>query len=89
MTPTPAERRLRSQYGAHLSWANTENRPARTLPARLKLMEKFEREVDPDDQLLPAERARRADSARKAYYAGLALKSAQVRRRRAAGGVTP
>jgi hypothetical protein len=80
----PAERRLRSQYGAHLSWARTENRSARTLPARLALMEKFEREVDPDNQLTPAERAKRAESARKAYYAALALKSAQVRRRRSA-----
>jgi hypothetical protein len=85
MTLTPAERRLRSKKGAHDNWARCENRSARTLPARLALMAKFERQVDPDNQLLPAERAKRAQNARKAYYAGLALKSAEARRRRAGG----
>jgi hypothetical protein len=37
---------------------------------------------DPDNILLPAERAKRAENARKAYYQRLALKSAQARRRR-------
>lgn len=45
-------------------------------------MAKFEREVDPDGILTPAERTRRAESARKAYFARLALKSATARRRR-------
>jgi hypothetical protein len=44
-------------------------------------MEKFERQVDPDNTLLPAERAKRAENARKAYYQRLALKSAKARRR--------
>lgn len=82
MTLTPAERRLRSQIGAHESWARTENRSARTLPARMALLAKFEQQVDPDNRLTPAERAKRAENARKAHYAKLALKSAQSRRRR-------
>jgi hypothetical protein len=82
MTPTPAERRLRSQIGAHASWARTENRSARTLPARLAMEAKFAREADPENVLTPAERARAAESLRKAHYARLALRSAQVRRRR-------
>ena len=77
-----SERRLRAQIGAHKSWAQTENRSARTLPARLKLLEKFERQVDPEGKLLPAERAKRAENARRAFYAELSLKSAQARRRR-------
>jgi hypothetical protein len=77
-----AERSLRGQIAAHESWARTENRSARTAPARRAALDKFEREVDPDETLAPAERARRAEHARKAYFARLALKSAQARRRR-------
>ena len=76
------ERKLRAQIAANASWARTENRAARTAPARLVLMEKFERQVDPDNVLLPAERAKRAENARKAHYQRLALKSAQARRRK-------
>lgn len=46
-------------------------------------MERFEREVDPDGVLTPAERARRADHARKAHFARLSLASARSRRRAA------
>ncbi|MGH3968275.1 MAG: hypothetical protein ACRDTV_09240 [Mycobacterium sp.] len=46
--------------------------------------DKFERQVDPDGKLSPAERAKRAEHARKAYFARLALKSARVRRHRVA-----
>jgi hypothetical protein len=53
-----------------------------TAPARAAFLDRFEREVDPNGTLLPAERARRAEHARKAYMTGLALKSAQARRKR-------
>ncbi|WP_232110599.1 hypothetical protein [Nocardia wallacei] len=46
---------------------------------------KFEHEVDPHGALSPEERARRAEHARKAHFARLALKSAQARRRRNPG----
>jgi hypothetical protein len=45
------------------------------------MLDKFERQVDPDNELSPAERAKRAEHARKAYYKRLALKSARARRR--------
>ena len=77
-----AEARLRAQIAAHESWARTENRTARTAPARAAMQAKFEKMVDPNNELLPAERAKRAENARKAYYARLALKSAKARRRR-------
>lgn len=67
---------------AHTSWAHTANRSTRTAKARADLLGKFEREVDPDGELSPAERAIRAAHARKAYYVSLALKSAQARRAR-------
>jgi hypothetical protein len=81
---SPAEKSIRGQLGAHVSWARTQDRPARTARARAAFNDRFEREVDPDNVLPPAERATRAQHARKAYFAGLALKSAQARRRRAA-----
>ena len=72
-------RHLASQIAAHESWAKTSNRSARTAPARAAMMERFEREVDPDGSLAPAERVQRAEHKRKAYFLGLALKSAKVR----------
>lgn len=75
------ERRLAAAHAAHESWANTADRAARTAPARKALLVKFEREVDPDGILDPAERARRAEHKRKAYYVGLSLKSARARRK--------
>jgi len=47
------------------------------------MLDKFERQVDPDGTLDPAERALRAASARKAHFSRLALKSAQARRKKA------
>jgi hypothetical protein len=74
---------LRARLAALDSWAQTPDRAARTAPARAGLLARFEREVDPDGVLLPAERAKRAESARRAFYARLALASAAARRRRA------
>jgi hypothetical protein len=52
-----------------------------TRKAREAFAERFEREVDPDGVLPPAERARRAEAARRAYFTGLALRSSRARRR--------
>jgi hypothetical protein len=78
---TPTERSLRAQIAAHESWAHTEDRSARTANARKAMLDKFEHEVDPNNELSPAEREKRAEHARKAYYKRLALKSARARRR--------
>ncbi|MEZ5133441.1 MAG: hypothetical protein R2763_17290 [Mycobacterium sp.] len=82
---TPELRKLRAEIGAHVSWANTEDRAARTAPARQGFLDRFEREVDPEGVLTPQERGKRADHARKAYFKRLALKSAQSRARRKGG----
>jgi hypothetical protein len=79
---TPAERVLRARIAVHTSWANTHDRSARTAPGRKAFLARFEKQVDPDGTLQPAERARRAEQAMKAHMARLALKSAQTRRRR-------
>ena len=76
-----ADRSLIARLAAHESWARTADPSARTEPARRALLDRFEREVDPDGVLPPAERARRAGHARKAYFTRLALRSAQARRK--------
>ena len=75
-----AERQLLARLAAHESWANTQNRTARTAPAREAFLTKFEDQVDPRRELTPEERAKRATNARKAHFTRLALKSAQSRR---------
>jgi hypothetical protein len=76
-----ADRSLIARLAAHESWARTPDPSARTEPARRALLDRFERQVDPDGVLSPEERARRAGHARKAYFARLALRSAQARRK--------
>lgn len=80
-----SDRHLVAQIAANTRWAVTpeDERREATRKAREAFEERFEREVDPDGLLDPSERARRAGHARKAYFARLALKSAQARRRRA------
>jgi len=53
---TPAQRSLRARIAAHMSWANTEDRSARTAAARKAALERFERQVDPNGTLPPQER---------------------------------
>jgi uncharacterized ferredoxin-like protein len=70
-----------AQIAAYESWAKTSNRAARTAPARKAMMERFEKLVDPDG-VFPADvREKMADSAKKAHYRRMALKSARVRAR--------
>lgn len=71
----PHDRVLAAIIGAHASWANTPNRSARTAPARAALDQRFLDQADGDPV--------RAGHLRKAYFARLALKSAQSRRKAA------
>ena len=64
---------LRARIAAHESWANTTDRAARTAPARAALDAKFLAQAGGDPL--------RAAHLRKAYFARLALKSAQSRRK--------
>jgi hypothetical protein len=45
-------------------------------------MARLDQQVDPEGKLPEDERRRRAESAKKAYFLGLAMKSAKARRRR-------
>jgi hypothetical protein len=78
VTSSAAER---GRVGAHVSWANTSDRPARTRSARRAFMARFEREVDPDGLLSPSERAARADHALRAHMARMRLARAAKARR--------
>ena len=79
---------MRAEIAANASWAKTKDPAARTAPARAAALNRFEQQVDPDGTMDPAERARRAASARKAHFRQMAYKSARVRaaRRQAPGG---
>lgn len=81
MPETESERSLRARAAAHAKWAACEDPSAATAPARRAALDRFERQVDPDGVLPPAERARRAEHARKSYFTVLALRSARSRRR--------
>ena len=79
----------RAQIAAHESWAHTPDRSSRTAPARQAFNDRFEQQVDPDGKLTPAERAKRAEHAKRAYFLRLALKSAKTRRARAESKLQP
>ena len=74
-----------AQIAAHTRWAHTADRAAATEPARTAFIARFERQVDPEGVLPPAERRKRAESAKKAHMLRLALKSAAARARKKAG----
>lgn len=76
MALTQSQRRLRAQIAAHSLHAQGKTN---TGPARKAFINRFEREVDPDGILSPAERAKRAEHARQVYMRQLALKSARSR----------
>ena len=79
----PSEMALRGRIGAYELHARRDPRET-TAPARAAFLKRFEREVDPDGVLPEAERLRRAESARKAHFARLALASARARVKKAA-----
>lgn len=65
-----------------LTTASRHDPHQQTAKARAPFLARFEAKVDPDGSLSPEERERRAVAGRKAYFAQLALKSAQARRRK-------
>src|SRR5688572_23226108 len=79
---SPAERSLRGRIGALRLHALHDtlvvSAPGRAA-ARAKLNARLLAEVDPDGSLSPLERERRLELARRAHYAGLALRSSRKR----------
>jgi hypothetical protein len=83
MPLTPVERTKRARQAAYAMHAKQDTKVT-TAKARATFLARFEQQVDPDRTLPEKERERRAEAARKSYYAGLALRSSQARRRRSA-----
>ena len=75
----PERASLLGRIGAHSAHSRHDSRDL-TANARAAFLETFLRQVDPNRELPEAERRRRAEHAKKAYFGKLALKSAQVRR---------
>ncbi len=82
---TPRQLSLRGRIGAYTLHA-THDPKQTTAKARASFLAKFEREVDPDGVLPEAERLRRAEAAKRAHFARMALKSARKRGRAKAKG---
>lgn len=82
---TPAQRSLRARAAAYRLHSLYDSREL-TAKARAAFQDRFTRQVDPDGLLPEPERQRRAECARKAYYANLAAKSAKARRARGQAG---
>jgi hypothetical protein len=80
---SPQQRSLVSTIGAHALHSKYDSREL-TTNARAKFDQRFLDEIDPHRVLPEAERDRRADHARKAYFAKLAYMSAKARAARKA-----
>jgi hypothetical protein len=82
-TLTPERARAIGRIGGLTTSATTDSLE-RLKPAHDAFMQRFIDEVDPQRELPEPERLRRAEAAKKAYFARLALKSAEVRTAKAA-----
>ena len=77
-TLDPQRAALLGRIGAHVTHSKNDPRET-TARARATFLGSFEQQVDPDGVLPPEERARRAEHARKAHFARLALLSVEAR----------
>ena len=85
MSLTPEQRSLRGRIGAHVQWSRERDPSGRTAKARAAFLARFDREVDPNNELPAEERIRRAEHARQAYFARLAFASARARSKKDSG----
>jgi len=77
---SPEDRVLYARMAAHVLHSRYDSKEL-TAPARRAFLERFEREVDPDSVLEPAERRRRAEHAKKAHFYRMALASSRARKK--------
>jgi hypothetical protein len=79
MAARDPEERIAS-IAANTRWAFERDPSAATAPARRAFLDRFERAVDPDGVMDPAERAVRAARLRRAYFKRLAVLRNRKRR---------
>lgn len=80
--PSPQIMHLRGKAGGYACAAQHDPREY-TARARSTFLASFEKQVDPDGVLPEGERLRRAQAAKSAHFAKMALKSAKKRSRKA------
>lgn len=81
----PRDRVVIATLAALTRHSRCDGAEATAAARRAANVDRFERLVDPDRVLTSAERARRAEIARRAHMVNLARKSAKARRTRAGG----
>jgi hypothetical protein len=81
----PTDRSLVAKIAANSRWSR-EDPTEQGRRMRAGLDAKFLREVDPNNELPEAERLRRLECARRAYFQRLALASAKARRAKRLSG---
>lgn len=69
---TSSQRTQRARLAALSRWAQQDGSKG-TAPAREAFLARFEREVDPEGRLAPAERTRRAEAAKRAHFQRMAF----------------
>ncbi len=83
MPARTSHRSLAARAAAYALHSKHDSRDL-TANARAAFADRFTKQVDPDNLLPEAERLRRAEAAKKAYFTALALKSAKARAKRRA-----
>lgn len=80
---TAVQRSMSARAAAHARWARMTDaeRDRFRADARARLLDRWERQVDPDGVMDPAERARRAASVRKEHMTRMALASSRKRQK--------
>jgi hypothetical protein len=86
--PSRAERSLRARLAAYALHAQRDSRET-TAKGRAAFLARFDREVDPEGLLEPDERRRRAEQARRAYFARLSLAAVKARQAKRAARAQP
>jgi hypothetical protein len=79
---TPTQRTLRARMGAHALHAQGGTNTEAARKASPQSLDYWATKVDPDGVLTEAERAKRAEHARKAHMFKMALASSRARSRR-------
>jgi hypothetical protein len=85
VTLTPEQRTLRARIASNTRWAKTSGAEAKANGERAQrgLLERFAREIDPDETLHPVERYKRAERMRQAHMQRLSLASSKARAQKA------
>lgn len=85
----PFRTSTQARAAAHASWAKTPDRAARTAKAREAAVAKFERGVDPDNTMSPADRRKAAVNAQKAHMYAMSQKGVDKRKAKRAAKQRP